>query len=115
MLHLGCRGTDVTYTGLMPKLWTETIAAHRRTVRDAILHAAAASPEPSRGRYLAAFQLSWALASVLAPGLFALLFAAGPTLAWTVFAALALGAGAATVLVEGRLPAGALRSESEHT
>ena len=77
--------------------------------------AAAASPEPSRGRYLAAFQLSWALASVLAPGLFALLFAAGPTLAWTVFAALALGAGAATVLVEGRLPAGALRSESEHT
>jgi len=28
---------DVTYTGVVPKLWNETIEAHRREVRDAIL------------------------------------------------------------------------------
>jgi AcrR family transcriptional regulator len=32
----------VTYTGVMPKLWNETIEAHRREVRDAILDTAAA-------------------------------------------------------------------------
>ena len=51
----------------------------------------------------------------MAPGLFALLFAAGPALAWTVFAAFAVVAGAATLLVEARLPAGALKAGSEHT
>src|SRR6266498_75420 len=30
-------GTDVTYAWLVPKLWNETIEAHRREVRDAIL------------------------------------------------------------------------------
>ncbi len=30
------------YTGAVPKLWTETIQAHRREVHDAILHRAAA-------------------------------------------------------------------------
>jgi AcrR family transcriptional regulator len=34
--------TVVTYTGLVPKLWTETIEAHRREVRDAILNTTAA-------------------------------------------------------------------------
>ena len=43
------------------------------------------------------------------------LFAAGPTLPWAVFAALALVAGAATLLVEERLPVGAVKSGSEHT
>jgi AcrR family transcriptional regulator len=32
----------VMYTGVMPKLWNETIEAHRRTVRDAILDTSAA-------------------------------------------------------------------------
>jgi len=32
----------VTYTGVMPKLWNETIEAHRRTVRDATLDTTAA-------------------------------------------------------------------------
>ena len=75
--------------------------------------AAAASPEPSRGRYLAAFQLSWAVAWVLAPTLFSLLFAGGAALPWTLLAGLALAAGVATLLVEGRLPAGAVKSGSE--
>lgn len=37
-----CLGTVIAYTGMMPKLWTETIEAHRREVRDAILHTTAA-------------------------------------------------------------------------
>src|SRR5919197_6733360 len=35
-------GTVATYTYLVPKLWTETIEAHRREVRDAILDTSAA-------------------------------------------------------------------------
>jgi AcrR family transcriptional regulator len=35
-------GRIVTYTSAVPKLWTETIEAHRREVRDAILDTAAA-------------------------------------------------------------------------
>src|SRR6266852_4015537 len=35
--NLSCIDTDVKYTDVMPKLWTETIEAHRREVRDAIL------------------------------------------------------------------------------
>src|SRR5882757_8539969 len=36
-----CIDAAVTYTEAMPKLWNETIDAHRRDVRDAILDAAA--------------------------------------------------------------------------
>src|SRR5207247_302079 len=32
-----CRATDVAYAWLVPKLWNETIEAHRREVRDATL------------------------------------------------------------------------------
>src|SRR5439155_608112 len=37
-----CRGSVVTYTGMVPKLWNETIEAHRRAVRDATLDTTAA-------------------------------------------------------------------------
>lgn len=37
-----CISRDVAYTRVMPKLWNETIEAHRRAVRDAILHTTAA-------------------------------------------------------------------------
>lgn len=37
-----CLDTAGTYTGVMPKLWNETIALHRHAVRDAILDATAA-------------------------------------------------------------------------
>jgi AcrR family transcriptional regulator len=42
VVNSGCLGYDVTYTGRVPKLWNETIEAHRHQVRDAILDAAAA-------------------------------------------------------------------------
>jgi AcrR family transcriptional regulator len=37
-----CLGIVVMYTGVVPKLWNETIEAHRRAVRDAILDNTAA-------------------------------------------------------------------------
>ncbi len=37
-----CRETDVTYAWPVPKLWNETIEAHRREVRDATLDTTAA-------------------------------------------------------------------------
>jgi AcrR family transcriptional regulator len=37
MVNSECLDTAVTYTGVMPKLWNETIEAHRREVRDATL------------------------------------------------------------------------------
>jgi AcrR family transcriptional regulator len=42
MSRLECLETAVTYTGVMPKLWSETIEAHRRAVREAILDTTAA-------------------------------------------------------------------------
>jgi AcrR family transcriptional regulator len=40
--NLWCLDIVVTYTGVVPKLWNETIEAHRRTVRDATLDTTAA-------------------------------------------------------------------------
>jgi AcrR family transcriptional regulator len=37
-----CRPPAVTYTAMVPKLWTQTIEAHRREVRDAIMDTTAA-------------------------------------------------------------------------
>jgi AcrR family transcriptional regulator len=37
-----CLDSDVAYTGVMPKLWNETIETHRRAVRGAILDTTAA-------------------------------------------------------------------------
>lgn len=42
MANLSCLAAGVKYTEVMPKLWTETIEAHRREVRDAILDTTAA-------------------------------------------------------------------------
>jgi AcrR family transcriptional regulator len=42
LFNLLCLATGVKYTDAMPKLWTETIAAHRREVREAILDTTAA-------------------------------------------------------------------------
>jgi AcrR family transcriptional regulator len=42
MANLECHVPVVTYTGAMPKLWNETIDAHRRAVRDAIMDTTAA-------------------------------------------------------------------------
>lgn len=67
--------------------------------------AVAAAPEPLRGRYMAAYQLSWSLAATLAPSLFTALFSAGPDLPWLLLTVLALTAAAALLRLEAHLPA----------
>jgi MFS family permease len=67
--------------------------------------AVAAAPEPLRGRYMAAYQLSWSLAAALAPSLFTALYAAGSELPWLLLTALSVTAAAAFLRLEAHLPA----------
>jgi MFS family permease len=65
--------------------------------------------ESLRGRYLALFQLSWSLAWIIAPGLFALLFTLHPVLPWLGMVALILLASLTIYWIEPRLPRRAVR------
>ena len=71
--------------------------------------AADASPDALRARYLAVFQLSWSIAGLIAPGLFALLFTLHPILPWLVIAALILLASLTISWIEPHLPRRAVR------
>ena len=62
-----------------------------------------------RGRYLALFQLSWSVAGLIAPGLFALLFTLHPALPWLVMVALILLASLTIYWIEPHLPRRAVR------
>ena len=64
-----------------------------------------AAPEALRGRYLAVFGYSTALANVAAPALFAVLFTAGDDLPWLVIAAAALTAALLVTAVARQVPA----------
>ncbi|MEV7583119.1 MFS transporter [Streptomyces erythrochromogenes] len=70
-----------------------------------------AAPEPVRGRYLATYQLSYSLATALAPSLFTALLAVDGRLPWAVLTAAALGAALALVRLERHLPAEAVYAE----
>ncbi|MEU4728679.1 MFS transporter [Streptomyces sp. NPDC023588] len=70
-----------------------------------------AAPEPVRGRYLATYQLSYSLASALAPSLFTSLLAVDGRLPWAVLTVAALGAALALVRLEPHLPAEAVHAE----
>ena len=72
--------------------------------------AEAVSPAASRGRYLAVFQYSFALASIVGPGFFAVLFELAHPLPWVGLAVLDVLALAGVLLLERRLPVDALRS-----
>jgi MFS family permease len=72
--------------------------------------AAEAGPDPLRGRYLALFQLSWSIATILAPGLFTLLFTVHPVLPWLVMAGLMLLASLTISWIEPHLPRRAVRT-----
>ncbi|GHJ43946.1 MFS transporter [Catellatospora sp. TT07R-123] len=72
-----------------------------------------AAPEAARGRYLATYQLSWALSSTIAPSLFTALLAADGRLPWLVLAAsTALGA-AVLVRLERTLPQAAVYTDPQ--
>ncbi|WUH93481.1 MFS transporter [Streptomyces sp. NBC_00433] len=70
--------------------------------------AVAAAPESLRGRYMAAYQLSWSLASILAPSLFTALTAADARLPWLLLVGTALSASALLLRLERLLPADAV-------
>ncbi|WP_051806748.1 MFS transporter [Streptomyces sp. NRRL F-2664] len=74
-----------------------------------------AAPEPLRGRYLATYQLSYALATALAPSLFTALLAVDGRLPWAVLAVAALGAALALLRLERHLPAEAVHAEPPGT
>ncbi|MCX5198240.1 MFS transporter [Streptomyces sp. NBC_00249] len=67
-----------------------------------------AAPEPVRGRYLATYQLSYSLATALAPSLFTALLSVDGRLPWAVLAVAAVGAAFALVRLERHLPAEAV-------
>ncbi|MEU8773905.1 MFS transporter [Streptomyces sp. NPDC048606] len=67
-----------------------------------------AAPEAVRGRYLATYQLSYSLATALAPSLFTALLSVDGRLPWAVLAVAALGAAYALLRLERRLPAEAV-------
>ncbi len=73
--------------------------------------AAAAAPAGLQARYLALYELTWGIASALAPGVFTTLYAGGAALPWATIAGLALIAGLAVMRLERRLPAQAVRAE----
>jgi MFS family permease len=71
-------------------------------------------PTSLRGRYVAAYQLSWGIGMALTPALFTLLFARGSALPWMVLAGLTLGAALAIQQLERKLPAQAVRIGNSH-
>ncbi|MCX5382406.1 MFS transporter [Streptomyces sp. NBC_00083] len=69
----------------------------------------AAAPEALRGRYLAAYQLSWSLAAAVAPSLFTALMAVDGRMPWAVLVLTSLVAAGVVVRLERGLPGGAVR------
>jgi len=71
--------------------------------------ATAAAPPAARGRYLATFQYSFTVSSIVAPAFFATLFELLPAGPWIALALLNAVSIAGVLVLERRLPAGALR------
>ncbi|MET8806754.1 MFS transporter [Streptomyces sp. NPDC004546] len=71
--------------------------------------AVAAAPEAVRGRYLAAYQMSWSLAKAVAPSLFTALLALDGRAPWAVLVLTSAIAAALLIRTEPRLPAQAVR------
>ncbi|MBN0046349.1 MFS transporter [Streptomyces actuosus] len=71
--------------------------------------AVSAAPEDARGRYTAAYQMSWSLAKAVAPSLFTVLFAADGRLPWALLIATSAAAAVLLIRAERRLPAEAVR------
>jgi MFS family permease len=66
--------------------------------------AQAAAPPALRGRYLAAYQSSWALANALTPSLFTALVVVDGRLPWLVITATALAGGTMLWFIDRKLP-----------
>lgn len=71
--------------------------------------AAEASPPAARGRYLSVFQLSFAIANVIAPAYFAQTFELHPTAPWLFLGVLSVIAATGMLVVERYLPRQAIQ------
>jgi MFS family permease len=71
--------------------------------------AAAVAPPAARGRYLATFQYSFAVSSIIAPAFFATLFELGPPLPWIALGLLNAVSVVGVLVLERTLPVRALR------
>lgn len=71
--------------------------------------ASAAAPEGARGRYLAVFQYSFTVASIVAPAFFTSLASVSSALPWLVLAGLNAASVVVLLRLERHLPAAALR------
>lgn len=71
--------------------------------------AVSAAPETVRGRYMAAYQMSWSLAKAVAPSLFTSLLALDGRVPWAFLMLTSAVAAALLLRVERRLPAEAVR------
>ncbi|MFB7648726.1 MFS transporter [Streptomyces sp. NPDC056084] len=69
----------------------------------------AAAPEALRGRYLAAYQLSWSLSAAVAPSLFTALMSVDGRLPWALLVGTSLAAALMVVRLERVLPVGAVQ------
>jgi MFS family permease len=97
------RSTAVVLAAMMTCVVVATVAELVHSPAASAL-AQAAAPAPVRGRYLAVYQSSWALASALAPSLFTLLVAWDGRLPWLVITATALLGGTILLATERSLP-----------
>ncbi|MFF4185720.1 MFS transporter [Streptomyces sp. NPDC001691] len=68
-----------------------------------------AAPEALRGRYLAAYQLSWSLSAAVAPSLFTALMAADGRLPWLLLVVTSLAAAGGLLRLERALPKSAVQ------
>ena len=73
--------------------------------------ASGTAPTRYRGRYLAVFQYSFTIGSIIAPTFFTALFTANTALPWLVLGALNAASIPAVLLLERRLPASAVRDQ----
>ncbi len=76
--------------------------------------AAGAAPTSHRGRYLAVYQLTWAISAIVTPVGFTTLISISPNLFWTVLTAAVALASATMVRLAPRLPAEAVWPQTTH-
>jgi MFS family permease len=105
------RQAIVVYLSAVTVLYTVAVMVHAGVIDALVIEAA---PETLRGRYVAAFNLSWAAANALAPGIFTILLAWYAGLPWIMLAVLLLLALVGVQRAEPRLARQAVRIRSDH-
>jgi Na+/melibiose symporter-like transporter len=104
------RQAIVAYLSGVTVLYTVAVMVHAGVIDALVVEAA---HDTLRGRYVAAFNLSWAVANALAPGLFTVMLAWYTGLPWIVLAALLLLALVGVRHAEPRLASQAVRIRSD--